>query len=451
MLPLLFRLSTLITAVVTANPVTDNARFRFQRALAASGLLQGSSCVAIFVGARWVGDAESPLTQGSLGAHFGSDLSVTSFEADEAECQRQTDQIARRPAEQRISREVCVGAVLSDLRRSGVPFYVTEARVCSSLLPPNVASMRRLGLDGPEFRCSTVEKTITVDTTVLDAHVVAGGVDYARLDVQGADLAVLRGGTAALGEILALQIEVEFVELYQGQPLFAEVDTYVRQTLGLTFMGLTDQSNIVPTGPHRSRVHFARDRGQLIHADALYLRLDLLHGAPESLPWDATRAERLVLLAGLASTMRFYGVIIEILDFLLRWEAAELCVRIRAARAMKALLLSAEAEGAAFVAARGGFEGDAWSEAEALLLLRQKEATCGVTGDGGGAVEVEIVIGGRASFTFGVGLREGEAPRARAWEFCRRHAYDPLEACVEALEEQLRKDSVRDASMSEIS
>ena len=438
MLPLLLRISALITAVITANPSTDN--LQFQRALAASGLLQGSSCVAVFVGARWVGDVESPLTHGTLGAHFGSDLSVTSFEADEAECQRQSDQIARRPAEQRISREVCVGAVLSDARRSGVPFYVTEASVCSSLLPPNVASMSRLGLDGPGFRCSTVEKTISVDTTVLDAYIRAGGVDYARLDVQGADLAVLRGGKAALREILALQIEVEFVELYQGQPLFAEVDTYIRQTIGLTFMGLTDQSNILPTGPHRSRVQFARDRGQLIHADALYLRLDLLDGAPESLKWDAARAERLVLLAGLASTMRFYGVVVEILDFLLRWEAAELCVRIRAARAMKVLLLPAETDGVAFEAARGGFEGNAWSEAEALLLLHEKEAACGLTGGGGGAVEVEIVVGGRASFKFGVGLREGEAPRARAWEFCRRHAYDPLEACVDVLEKRLHKD-----------
>lgn len=47
--------------------------------------------------------------------------------------------------------------------------------------------------------------------------------DVIKLDVQGAELDVLRGSTNSLEHALAIDIEVEFCELYKDQPLFDQV------------------------------------------------------------------------------------------------------------------------------------------------------------------------------------------------------------------------------------
>ncbi len=44
-------------------------------------------------------------------------------------------------------------------------------------------------------------------------------IDLIKIDVQGAELDVFRGGGKALANALMVITEVEFVELYTGQPL----------------------------------------------------------------------------------------------------------------------------------------------------------------------------------------------------------------------------------------
>ena len=54
-------------------------------------------------------------------------------------------------------------------------------------------------------------------------------VDFAKIDVQGAELAILEGGQNHLADnLVGLKVEVEFAELYSGQPLFGEVEAFVR-------------------------------------------------------------------------------------------------------------------------------------------------------------------------------------------------------------------------------
>jgi hypothetical protein len=53
-------------------------------------------------------------------------------------------------------------------------------------------------------------------------------VDALKLDVQGSELAVLRGAPRALETALAVQVEVEFNPIWDGQPLFGDVDALLR-------------------------------------------------------------------------------------------------------------------------------------------------------------------------------------------------------------------------------
>ena len=58
-----------------------------------------------------------------------------------------------------------------------------------------------------------------------------------KLDVEGAELDVLRGGEGVLAEALVLEVEVELNPLFAGQPLFADVDAHLRER-GWALQGL---------------------------------------------------------------------------------------------------------------------------------------------------------------------------------------------------------------------
>ncbi len=67
-----------------------------------------------------------------------------------------------------------------------------------------------------------------IQTRRLDDIPGLGEVDFLKLDVQGAELMVLQGAERTLNDVVMVQVEVEFVELYENQPLFADVDRYLR-------------------------------------------------------------------------------------------------------------------------------------------------------------------------------------------------------------------------------
>ena len=66
----------------------------------------------------------------------------------------------------------------------------------------------------------------TVDTITLDNFVAAnniGPIDFIKIDVQGAELDIFKGGKKTLEDVLEIVCEVEFVPLYDNQPLFGDV------------------------------------------------------------------------------------------------------------------------------------------------------------------------------------------------------------------------------------
>lgn len=142
---------------------------------------------------------------------------VIGFEPDQAECERlnQTFGLPHR--------------FLPYFVGDGGPatYYETNWVLTGSLFPANTVLLEKFQ-NLAEVVTPVAEHPI--ETTRLDDLEEIGDVDYFKIDVQGAELAVFRGAPLLLAETLVICTEVEFVELYKGQPLFADVDAFLRQS-----------------------------------------------------------------------------------------------------------------------------------------------------------------------------------------------------------------------------
>lgn len=194
---------------------------------------------------------------------LASILDVVAFEPDAAEAAR----LAMSFGPVRSTTVVPVAVWSAPGRRT---LYVTRSPGCSSLLEPN----RELLAGFPDAARWEVVATPEVELSTLDDSLRAAGArnaDFIKIDVQGGALNVLQGAAHTLETVVALEIEVEFVSLYRGEALFADIDAHVR-SLGFELVDLR------PTYWRRAvAAEVAGTKGQLVFADALYfLRPDAL-------------------------------------------------------------------------------------------------------------------------------------------------------------------------------
>lgn len=105
-------------------------------------------------------------------------------------------------------------------------FYECAFGATSSLYEPDTALLEKFQNLENLVR---VVRTTEVDTRRLDDLPEVVGADLLKIDVQGAELMVFAGGEKMLREVVAVHTEVEFVALYKNQPLFSDVDAYLRK------------------------------------------------------------------------------------------------------------------------------------------------------------------------------------------------------------------------------
>src|SRR5688572_10423413 len=104
-------------------------------------------------------------------------------------------------------------------------FYECAAAYNSSLFEPNMELISRFTGFQELF---TVVATRSVLTKPLDEIPKASGADYLKLDVQGGELMVLEGAARTLRDVLVIHTEAEFLPLYRNQPLFSDIDPWLR-------------------------------------------------------------------------------------------------------------------------------------------------------------------------------------------------------------------------------
>ena len=145
--------------------------------------------------------------------------------------------------------------------------HICHASGMTSLLKPDARMLALFHLF-PEF--GKVVATAEIQTRRLDDIDDVREVDFLKMDVQGSELAVLQGGRSRLAAAVAVQTEISFLPLYEGQPVFHEVDRELRQQgfiphalVALKRWGLTPL--LVGDDPRRAV-------NQLLEADVAYVR-----------------------------------------------------------------------------------------------------------------------------------------------------------------------------------
>ena len=106
-----------------------------------------------------------------------------------------------------------------------------------------------------------------VPVTTLDAWAMEFGIpkiDVLWLDMQGAELEVLKASPQVLSGVSVISTEIEFVEAYEGQPLYQEVRAWLEEQ-GFQLIAGTFE---FPKSP------------QVWFADALFVRRELVKETP---------------------------------------------------------------------------------------------------------------------------------------------------------------------------
>jgi FkbM family methyltransferase len=218
---------------------------------------------AVDIGAMLLEGAVDPLARlNKLGR-----LSVIGFEPQPAECEKLN-------ALALPGRQYLPYAVADGTRRR---FFVTNTGMTSSLLRPNLEFVQRFNNLAELMQ---VVATPEVDTVRLDdvSEIQAQGCDLLKLDTQGSEAEILTHASETLKGCLIIQTEVEFVPLYERQPLFAEVDQLLRRHgfMFHRFLGLSGRtySPLIMNGNPNAAL------SQMLWSDAVYVpdlaRLDRL-------------------------------------------------------------------------------------------------------------------------------------------------------------------------------
>ena len=95
-----------------------------------------------------------------------------------------------------------------------------------------------------------------LDDVMKDISVVSPM--FIKMDVQGFEDSVIRGGTETLKKASVLQVETSFVPLYENQPLFGDIHNQLT-ALGFSYRGTTAQ--------HRNP-----NNGELLYQDSIFIR-----------------------------------------------------------------------------------------------------------------------------------------------------------------------------------
>jgi len=156
----------------------------------------------------------------------------------------------------------------------------------TSLFPINADVSSMVGF----HRATKPAGTVPVATARLDDLTGVPQADYLKIDVQGAEMAIISAGRGKLSGAVLIQTEVRFLPLYDGEPGFGGLDAELRAQ-GFQFHDFAFLKRVSLRSASHGTLRPRANR-QVVDGDAFYVR-DLTR--PEAL--TTPQLFRLALLA----------------------------------------------------------------------------------------------------------------------------------------------------------
>ncbi|MEH1854199.1 MAG: FkbM family methyltransferase [Nostoc sp.] len=274
----------------------------FLPSLKKSGHLEQIHITVAVVGSRKI---EIQDDYGSQGWQiFAPNLTIYGFDADAEACEKANAELKTRQInwnEKHIPLALWKSEGKSTL-------YVTQYPACSSLYPPSEYYIEHFVGNSKLIELAEIQE---IETTTLDVFCQSENIteiDFIQLDIQGAELPALEGADWILKSgTLGIISEVEFTELYTGQPLFSDLDLYLKMQ-GFTLFDINNMNRDIRKMPIISSKH----PGALIWADAFYFR-DLIR---EHSSMNLKTPEKIFKLACIADVLDFPDYALELLTHL---------------------------------------------------------------------------------------------------------------------------------------
>ncbi|MBF9036325.1 FkbM family methyltransferase [Rhodobacterales bacterium HKCCE2091] len=138
----------------------------------------------------------------------------------------------------------------------------------TSLRPLDAAALWQIGKE--KWAARGVEE-MPLDTVPLDAVDGLPPVDVLKMDLQGGEIDVLRGGRDRLARAVAVVTEVRFHRMYEGEALWGELDAELRGQ-GFKLHKLLFTKSVMMPHDHEAEVVRPRLTSQLLDGDAVYIR-----------------------------------------------------------------------------------------------------------------------------------------------------------------------------------
>jgi len=169
----------------------------------------------------------------------------------------------------------------------------------SSYFNPNFSFLDRFS-DKERYE---IDKIISIKCNALD-NLEIDNCDFLKIDVQGGELAILQGASKTLNSAFGIEAEVEFIELYQGQPLFGEVAKYLNR-FGFDFIDLIGTCRWERKSSNQK---YKGLFGQLVFGDALFLK------SPETVIENYKSLERIANYLKILLLYRRFDLIEKLLE-----------------------------------------------------------------------------------------------------------------------------------------
>lgn len=212
--------------------------------------------------------------------------SVYGFESEPAEAERMRQQVDHRWKAVHILPYAVAG------RLGSGTLYLPESEQGASLIRHNPEMVDRFGFENLHI----VRKEVDVPTVTLDSLHQSGelpAVDYMKIDIEGAELDVLKAGQSVLRHCSALKIETSFLPQRMSQPLIWDLVPFMKAA-GFDVVDIRDihrwRRRPLPAHPYVIKFDIPYSRGQLAQCDLIFFR------QPDS-PRDLRQMTMLVIVS----------------------------------------------------------------------------------------------------------------------------------------------------------